>query len=127
MNLRSKSLHREAAKPAKKTFSFNSAYPVVPSPSPRLRGEIVSLFFLLLLGVSVVVQAASGDDLFGVVPAGDPTYLELKHLADAGWISNGDLAPALTRYDVTGLILKAEKKRDEIVVAQADMDIPPPP
>ncbi len=81
----------------------------------------------LFLSLPMAAGAASGDDFFTVVPTGDPTYAELKHLAEAGWISNKDLAPSLTRYDVTQLILKAEKNRDGIVVAQADMDIPPPP
>lgn len=92
-----------------------------------LRSKLFLLLFALGFGLPMMAEAALGDDFFTVVPSGDPTYSELKKLADAGWISNNDLAPSLTRYDVTQLILKAEKSRDEIVVAQADMDIPPPP
>ncbi len=92
-----------------------------------LRSKIIFLLLALWLFLPIVASAALGDDFFTVVPLGDPTYAELKKLAQAGWISNSDLAPSLTRFDVTQLILEAEKKRDEIVVAQADMDIPPPP
>ncbi len=92
-----------------------------------LRSKLTLLLLVLCLCLPIGARAASGEDFFTVVPSGDPTYSELKKLADAGWISNNDLAPSLTRFDVAQLILKAEKKCGEIVVAQADMDIPPPP
>ena len=92
-----------------------------------LRSKLFLLLSTFCLALPISAGAATGDDFFSVVPSGDTTYTQLKYLAEAGWVSNKDLPPSLTRYDVTQLILKAEKKRDEIVVAQADMDIPPPP
>jgi hypothetical protein len=79
------------------------------------------LFALLWTGAQ-----AQTPGLFSVVPAGDPTYAELKQLAQAGWIPQSGLASSLTRYDVARLIQKAEDSEKTIVLAQADL-IPPPP
>lgn len=60
------------------------------------------------------------SNLFGVVSVGDPTYTELKQLAQAGWLSNKDVTPSsLTRFDVVQLIQKAEKTSSAIILAQA--------
>ncbi len=73
----------------------------------------------------MTLWADSSDRLFQVVPPGDPTYAELKQLAQAGWVSEKDLAPTLTRFDVALLIEKAQQNSGEWVVA--DDEIPPPP
>ena len=96
--------------------------------SRRMKQQLLTagaLVFLLIPLVSEPAQAS--QDLFSVVPAGDKTYSELQQLAKAGWVSEGDLAPSLTRYDVVRLIQKAEQKREELVVADDNMEIPPPP
>ena len=73
------------------------------------------------------------EDPFAEVPKGVPAYSELQQLAQAGWLSGQDVAPAdLTRFDVARLVEKAERHSGEIVVAQAtsspgDMLLPPPP
>lgn len=69
----------------------------------------------------------SSGDPFTIVPAGDPTYSELKQLARAGWLSEKDVSWAsLTRYDVAKLILKAQRNSNEITLAQANITTPTP-
>lgn len=85
------------------------------------------MMFALLFSLATLTSAENdpSSNLFSVVPQGDPTYAELKQLAQAGWISSKDLAPTLTRFDVVQLIEKAKQKSGELVVA--DDEIPPPP
>ncbi len=72
-------------------------------------------------------QRAFGENLFSTVPDRDVTYQQLGQLAKAGLLEKEDVVAPLTRFDVARSILKAQKKYDELVVAQADMEIPPPP
>lgn len=90
----------------------------------NLRSKILLAAFLVFLPLSARAGDDVRPDLFSTVPVGDITYTQLRQLVEAGFLSPGDLAPTLTRYDVAELILKAESQ--EIVVAQADA-IPPPP
>ena len=91
----------------------------------NLRSKILP--FVLISLVPFAAKAGNNAaDLFSTVPAGDITYTQLNQLAQAGLLPSKDLAPLLTRFEVAQLILKAEAKADEIVVAQAD-EIPPPP
>ncbi|HVZ81488.1 MAG TPA: hypothetical protein VHE12_11935 [bacterium] len=85
------------------------------------RSKVLLLFLLPALGF-----AQQRPGLFSTLPAGDLAYGELTQMAQAGLLDQKDLAPVLTRYDVALLIEKAEGKRQEWVVAQAD-EIPPPP
>jgi len=120
-------LNREGAKTANKIFDFVYFSSILSLRSSRLRGEM-GLGCLLLLFLSLgTVWGASPDDLFSVVPLKDATYSRLEDLAKAGLLPASDAEAPLTRYDVVQRILKAHRKYDEIVVAQADMEIPPPP
>ncbi len=83
------------------------------------------VLFLLMIPALGLAQAQR-PDLFSTLPAGDLAYGQLTRLAQAGLLDKKDLAQTLTRYDVALLIEKAEGKRQEWVVAQAD-EIPPPP
>jgi hypothetical protein len=82
---------------------------------------------LLLLGLAGVSWSAVSDNLFSVVPSSDSTYAQLQQLEKAGLLGRGSSEAPLTRYEVADLILTAEKRYKDIVVAQADMDVPPPP
>ena len=84
------------------------------------------LSLLTLSGLFPARASASADNLFLIVPPQDPTYAELGQLEKAGLLAPKQDSGPLTRYEVVQLILKAEKKRDEIVVADA-IAIPPPP
>ncbi len=92
----------------------------------EVRLRMAVLLVLFLFGTISIVQAAS-DNLFDTVPSTDVTYKHLKKLAKAGLLTVTDSEAPLTRYDVVQRILKAHRKYDELVVAQADMEIPPPP
>jgi hypothetical protein len=85
-------------------------------------------FLLFALAFFAPVSAfASEDSLFDIVPKGDVTYSQLKQLEKAGLIKTGAGDDLLTRFEVAKLIRDAESKYEEIVVAQATLDIPPPP
>ncbi len=71
--------------------------------------------------------AAMDDKMFDVVPAGDQTYSQLKQLENGGLLSYDSTQGPLTRFEVAEKISDAEQKLKEIVVAQADMELPPPP
>ncbi len=105
--------------------------------SPGIRCQLKNrLFFISTLAfLSTLIldkPLLASQDLFSIVPAGDAAYGELKQLAQAGWLSNKDVAPStLTRFEVAELIVKAEKNSGEIVVAQntsaSDDTLLPPP
>ena len=82
---------------------------------------------LLFLFIGFGGQRAFAESMFSTVPDKDVTYRQLAQLAKAGLLDKDDVAAPLTRFDVARSILKAQQKYDEIVVAQADMEIPPPP
>ncbi len=92
----------------------------------RLRsGGMALLLFFIFTGTTA--SRAATTDLFSIVPDGDPTYQKLAQLAKAGLLKKDAAASPLTRYDVARSILKAQQKYDELVMAQADTEIPPPP
>ncbi len=70
--------------------------------------------------------ASQLDGLFSVVPAGDPTYVQLGDLEKAGLLVPGASQGPLTRYEVAERVFQAREQFHEIVVAQAD-EIPLPP
>ncbi len=93
----------------------------------KLLFKIKTFFiFILVLSGSSAVCAGEGA-LFDFVPPGDPTYHQLKQLEATGLLKKGASGNTLTRFEVAKLILSAEAKYGEIVVAQADIDLPPPP
>ncbi|HJT24360.1 MAG TPA: hypothetical protein VJ873_07265, partial [bacterium] len=86
---------------------------------------------LALLGAFSLLLAAAcataAPNPFSVVPSNDPTYGQLQQLEASGLLPEGASQGPLTRFEVAQRIFKADKKFKEIVVAQADTDIPPPP
>jgi hypothetical protein len=87
---------------------------------------------LCVLGLGLWLAAASGfasdaPNPFTVVPLSDSTYGELLQLENSGLLPAGASQGPLTRLEVAERVFKAEKKYQEIVVAQSDMEIPPPP
>ena len=98
--------------------------------SPSKNG-ILAVLTLLFFSKPVLAT----DTPFMIVPKGDMTYSQLQQLAQAGWLTEGDVAPGeLTRFDVARLVVKAERNSNEFIVAQAqatpsseDMLLPPPP
>lgn len=92
----------------------------------RQRLKIFCAIALLLIP-AVTFAAVESDRLFETVTLNDGTYSQLQKLAQAGLLSKDEAAYPLTRYDVARRLLKAREKAGEIVVAQADMEIPPPP
>ena len=95
--------------------------------SQQLKRQLINFCTAILLFVAPAVWADSADKLFETVPLGDTTYSQLRDLAKAGLIKAKEVEAPLTRYDVVQRILKAHQKYDGLVVAQADMEIPPPP
>jgi len=86
--------------------------------------------FLLLAAFLFATEggfAAMDDKMFDVVPAGDQTYSQLKQLENGGLLPYDSTQGPLTRFEVAEKISDAEQKLKEIVVAQADMELPPPP
>jgi hypothetical protein len=86
--------------------------------------------FLLLAAFLSVTEgsfAAMDDKIFDVVPAGDQTYSQLKQLENGGLLPYDSTQGPLTRFEVAEKISDAQQKLKEIVVAQADMELPPPP
>jgi hypothetical protein len=86
-----------------------------------------NLMALAIALMGAAVCFAAEDFLFDIVPKSDATYAQLKQLENVGWIKKGSGDDLLTRFEVAKLILGAESKYEEIVVAQATEDIPPPP
>ncbi|HVZ79313.1 MAG TPA: hypothetical protein VHE12_00780 [bacterium] len=95
-----------------------------PTSKPFL---IPVLGLLLLAGAGAQVSATERAGLFSLVPQGDPAYTRLKALESDGLLAPGDSKGPLTRFEMAERIFKAETKFKEVVVAQADMDLPPPP
>ena len=91
--------------------------------------RLSSVLWMILIGImlSPVFANASTTDIFSTVPDGDSTYQKLAQLAKAGLLDKEEALSPLTRYDVARRLLKAQRKYDELVVAQADMEIPAPP
>jgi hypothetical protein len=85
------------------------------------------LGLVLFLGATDASRASDRAQLFSIVPSGDPAYASLKVLENDGLLAAGDAKGPLTRFEMAQRIFKAEKNYQEIVVAQADMDLPPPP
>ncbi|HEY5039399.1 MAG TPA: hypothetical protein VIJ93_10035 [bacterium] len=85
---------------------------------------LLAVAFLLNGGTAV---ASTNDGLFSIVPSRDAPYAQLRQLEDSGLLPDGASRSPLTRLEVAQRIFLAEKKIKEIVVAQADMDLPPPP
>lgn len=81
----------------------------------------------LLMGSFGAARASDRSQLFSLVSSGDRAYASLKVLEDDGLLAAGDSKGPLTRFEMAQRIFKAEKNYQEIVVAQADMDLPPPP
>lgn len=100
-----------------------------PSAAHRVHG--VNLLGLKLVVAFLLALAAAGgaaaNAIFDQVPAGDPTYASLEKLENAGLLPAGAAQPPLSRYDVALDISKARGKYDQIVLAQAGDEIPPPP
>src|ERR1019366_4436259 len=95
--------------------------------SRQLKRQLINLCAVTLFFITPTLWAGSAEKLFDTVPSTDVTYTQLNQLALAGLLTAKDAAAPLTRYDVVQRILKAHQKYDELVVAQADMEIPPPP
>lgn len=95
----------------------------------KTRSSAKRLLWPLSLGFFFAVAggfAAEAPNPFTVVPSNDPSYGELLQLETNGLLPAGASQGPLTRFEIAQRIFKAEKKYDEIVVAQ-DTDIPPPP
>ncbi len=88
--------------------------------------KIILFSFIGFFLAQVKSVALAGDNLFTVVPANDSTYESLQQLEQAGLLTSGSSRAPLTRFEVAGLIMKAQKKYDEIVVADSDLDLPAP-
>lgn len=82
------------------------------------------LGFLLTAGAG---PASADNGAFSVVASGDAVYAKLHQLEEAGLLLQGSSEPSLTRFEVAQRLFKARVRYKEIVVAQADMDLPPPP
>ena len=89
-----------------------------------MKPAIKTLTFLLAAVASTAFAAAAVNL---VVPAGDVTYSELAQLEKAGLLAQGTSEKSMTRMEVAQAVLKAQRKYREIVVAQADAGLPPPP
>lgn len=92
--------------------------------------RISKLILIPILGSLILMGAALAEErapLFSIIPQGDPSYMNLQVLEKDGLLSQGDSKGPLTRFEMAERIFKAEKNYKEIVVAQADMDLPPPP
>lgn len=88
----------------------------------------ITILILLSFGLAGgAFAAAAAGNPFAVVPAGDPTYAELRQLETAGLLPAGASQGPLTRFEVAERVFSAQRNYKEIVVAQADSDIPPPP
>src|SRR5665213_3666149 len=91
----------------------------------------ISKLILILLAAFLFLTegsfAAMDSNAFEVVPAGDPTYGQLRQLENGGLLPAGASNRPLTRFDVAQKVWDAQQKLREIVVAQADMDLVPPP
>jgi hypothetical protein len=85
---------------------------------------LLSAAFLFLTEGSF---AAMDSKVFDVVPSGDPAYGQLKQLEEGGLLPYDSTQAPLTRFEVAEKISDAQQKLKEIVVAQADMELPPPP
>ncbi len=86
--------------------------------------------FLLLVTFLFLTEgsfAAMDSKAFDVVPSGDPAYDQLKQLEDGGLLPYDSTQSPLTRFEIAEKISDAQRKLKEIVVAQADMELPPPP
>ncbi len=92
----------------------------------KLISKIILFSFLGFILAQVKSTALAGDSLFTVVPANDSTYMRLQQLEQAGLLASGSAIAPLTRFEVVNLILRAQDKYNEIVVADSDLDLPAP-
>ena len=98
-----------------------------PALLKGLKSLRLAVVLLALGSIPAMALAADNSNLFNSVPAGDPTYNQLLQLEKAGLLPAGASQKSLTRFEVAENIWKAEKKYKEIVVADADMELPPSP
>jgi hypothetical protein len=87
-----------------------------------------SRLVLLLAALLAPALLSASDHLFTAVPAGDPTYVQLKRLEDLGLLPKGASASRLTRYEVAQLIFKAKDsyaRRYRTGVRLAQAELPP--
>ncbi|HXL72318.1 MAG TPA: hypothetical protein VN963_01725 [bacterium] len=92
-----------------------------------LISKLMLVLFAAFLFLTEGSFAAMDSNAFEVVPTGDPTYGQLQQLENGGLLPSGASQGPLTRFDVAQKIWDAQQKLKEIVVAQADMDLVPPP
>ncbi len=89
--------------------------------------KIAALGVAAFLGAWGGACALTDSHVFDLVPAGDPTYAQLQQLEDTGLLPPGASQGPLTRFEVAQRVYGAQQKLKEILLAQADMELPPPP
>jgi hypothetical protein len=92
--------------------------------------SISKTFLVPVIGLALfagIARASDRSQLFSLVPQGDSAYTSLSVLESDGLLSPGDSKGPLTRFEMAERIFKAETQYKVIVVAQNDMDLPPPP
>src|ERR1035441_7476572 len=82
--------------------------------------KILRLLVLgLVWGQALAALGASSENIFSVVPEGDPTYGQLRQLSAAGLLSPQEAVAPLSRYDVAKRLVEARDRYGSWVVAQA--------